>query len=141
MSKKIVVPEEMKKAAIDDWYIRGRELSIEDRVDSVLRAALGWLADNPIVPSSIDVTEMVEARAAFDRPPIAPFFYAVEWQRRMFLAPEPEVPKVSDEEREIIDAWLKRYQKNGQRVGLVGNAMAGDLIQELEAYRRGREGK
>ena len=77
--KKIVVPDGMLKAAIECRNLEG----IHKRTfEAILEAALRWLSDNPIKPTRHQVTELM----------VIPFMFE-EWQRRMFLAPEPEIPE------------------------------------------------
>lgn len=88
--KKIVVPEGMVQAA---------EAACDRRNGATCRqqleAALRWLSENPIVPTDEQAKELqnryygdghLQQGSAFA-------YAAVEWQRRMFLAPEPEVPE------------------------------------------------
>jgi hypothetical protein len=55
-----------------------------DAVKRILLAAIRWLARNPIVPSDGCILDISEG--APDEDFISgPKYYAVEWQRRMFL--------------------------------------------------------
>lgn len=129
MPKRIVVPEGMLRAAnkacekemarLDPskpiGYIVADAMCITDQV---IEAALLWLSENPIVPTMQQANEMATLTplgGSFAQ------FSATEWQRRMFLAPEPEVPE------EIADL-------------LVG--VHPDVAPiALEAYRRGQQSK
>jgi hypothetical protein len=99
MSGKIVVPEEMLKAADQaigevrlrnaDALRRNGELWPNDLKRVCIEAALLWLSENPIVPTDRYYSD-------FMRIPRHPMMteaqqFAVEWQRRMFIAPKPEV--------------------------------------------------
>lgn len=84
--KKIVVPDGMLKAAS-----KGDPLDAEE-LREPLRLALEWLSEHPIVPSEEDCRSLVIKKAGYD------FeiwewarWGASEWQRRMFLDPEPEI--------------------------------------------------
>ena len=107
--KKIIVPDGMLKA-MNSAFDNGR------RTTSLLgEAALLWLSENPVVPTH----DQFDAMRGTYRDICA------EWQRRMFLAPEPEVPEEvkdllwdgqtgEDEEhnRKIIEAFNRRGQKS-----------------------------
>jgi hypothetical protein len=60
-----------------------------------IEAALRWMSQNPIVPTE---TQMLNMRQETGDDSMThdynerAVFLATEWQRRMFLAPEPEVP-------------------------------------------------
>ena len=120
--QKIVVPEGMLKAATP-VYINDIAL-----VGSILQAALLWLSENPMVPTMKQAREIFMLKAGFD------FdlhewvrWGACEWQRRMFLAPEPEVPE------EIKDLLFGDGSFPRDRGGIDACI--------LEAYKRGRESR
>lgn len=124
--KKYVVPYGMLRAAAD-----ADMLSIEHSPESELapirlhlEAALRWLAENPIVPTSQDQADLLSTWRRNDKacgyPTNGVAEMTAEWQRRMFLAPDPVVPE------EIKDL-------------LCGLPSSDNLI--LEAYRRGQESK
>ena len=87
--KRVIVPEGMVKAAIFAWRLHPiRGYPPEDAVCKAVEAALRWLSENPIVPTMEQATEMSDS----GHPCVLDgVWYATEWQRRMFLAPEPEV--------------------------------------------------
>lgn len=120
MSKRIVVPEGMLKVALDSWSVSGRVQLHPNTIASIgasLEAALLWLSENPIVPTEEQWKAMNNERQWPDSVGRRQWLVA-EWQRRMFLAPEPEVPE------EIADL-------------LVG--VHPDVAPiALEAYRRGQ---
>lgn len=100
--RKIVVPEGMLKAAVDGsvkWCDRDSsdQLSIPQH-DAILEAALRWLAENPIVPTQEQIEDVwnfvIKADAkTWIYPTLGAVPEAViEWQHRMFLAPEPPSP-------------------------------------------------
>ena len=88
--KKIIVPDGMLKSANDAWI--ACEYEKLDAMRDALEAALLWLSENPIVPTDEQIVLLKRecpTRIEFYR-----FRWATaEWQRRMFLAPEPEVPE------------------------------------------------
>ena len=123
--KRYVVPEGMLKAV---------QLIAPDRlmpdihittVKGVLEAALLWLAKNPIVPPydrAQIFAESLPYRIECEHTVVSMNKWAVEWQCRMFEAPEPEVPE------EIKDLWQSApTPPMKQRI--------------LEAYRRGKASK
>ena len=93
--KKYAVPEGMKQAAEEaeeEYLCDGQSRDVCRKV--ILEAALRWQAENPIVPTHAEVErilEMVQFQGlrgtSLDR---LQDFVAM-WQRRMYLAPEPEV--------------------------------------------------
>ena len=91
--RRIVVPDGMLEAAVP-CYLPDRQL-----VHSILKAALLWLTENPIVPTRDQEWGLHSAWSMSDKPQSEAGgdissqikFSVIEWQRRMFLAPEPEV--------------------------------------------------
>lgn len=115
--KKYVVPEGMLKAAekrLKTCY------GLADFAQMILEIAIRWLAENPIVPTLEQVEKISSVVMKSDRRGTADYY--VEFQRIMFLAPEP------DPDEPIKD--------------LLGKAMAytADCLSERvrEAYRRGK---
>ena len=115
--RRVVVPDGMLKAAVP-CYLPDRQL-----VHSILEAALLWLSENPIVPTSEQLHSIIGKLPMAmcdivwterDRALIA------EWQRRMFLAPEPEVPE------EIKDLWQAQPTPDAKR-------------RTVEAFQRGQQ--
>lgn len=93
--KRIVVPDEMLMAARKRWPESATgEAVIRDRIE----AALQWLVENPIMPTIIQIRE-VESAAVHEPRNSTQWMSDVltEWQRRIFLAPEPK-PEVSFDE-------------------------------------------
>ena len=99
--RKYLVPEGMLRAA---WHAQlpadnptfewdeGDEMS-RKFYRRIMEAALRWLSDNPQVPTMEQATEMSDS----GHPCVLDgVWYATEWQRRMFLAPE------TPDEREMI---------------------------------------
>jgi hypothetical protein len=126
--KKVIVPEGMLESA-KETFIAGCVPSLP----RALEAALRWLGENPIVPTDAQ-------RAELGR--ICPYedsgngnvhsFIAVEWQRRMFLAPEPEIPKEIEDFMFYIGSGLHSDTQKG--VDEVNQRI-------LEAYRRGQQSR
>ena len=139
---KIVVPEGMLEAAwekvkpfsdMDYGYDR-------DTLKESLKSAIRWLSENPIVPTEDQAATVIQETARIqyaDRstPSARPsdhtlrvqIAFLTEWQRRMFLAPVPEVLE------EIKDLLRGLNDDDNNR-----DAVNEDII---EAYRRGRASK
>ena len=131
---KIVVPEGMLNAgrAAYSGYV-----TAEKGARRIIEAALRWLSENPIVPTDGFLKEML-CRDFFggqNWTDLQVFFFGgqnwtdpqvfkfcEEWQRRMFLAPEPEVPEAIKDLLWTIDGDKEDREHN---------------TAILEAYRRG----
>ena len=116
--QKIAVPEGMYQAAL-----KFQDSGIQ--CEAALRAALEWLAENPIVPTKEDSEELTREwhskYAHLGKDGFWIWAYR-EMQRRMFLAPEELMIG-----EETVGQFCARYQKIGDAV--------------IEAFRRGRESK
>ena len=89
--KRYVVPEGMKQAAEEaeeEYLCDGQSRDVCRKV--ILKAALRWQAKNPIVPTPEQLKDLW-ADYRGDGWKAVCEYSAVEWQRRMYLAPEPEV--------------------------------------------------
>ena len=129
---KIQVPEGMLKAAavpgvngllIDDTPIAIRVKDIE----RILEAALSWLSENPTSPTGRQIQEMSDnltARSAYH----SVEDFCREWQRCMFLMPEPEVPEAIKDLVPELDKVRMAYDLKPVQ----------DLM--IEAYHRGTRG-
>lgn len=127
----VKVPEGMLEAAFKAPY--SEDVGDGD-VRSILEAALRWLMENPIVPTD-------EQRAELGR--LAPYedpgngkihsWVAVEWQRRMFLAPEAIIPEGFPEEVYSL-AWPDVSGVNNPSLTV---KLHNDAV--LEAFRRGQK--
>lgn len=84
--KKIVVPKGMLEAFFDEAHDGPRWN--EEEVTDMLAAALRWLSENPIVPNDEYVEGVIREHSRTNVK-----WACVEWQRRMFLAPEPKFPE------------------------------------------------
>lgn len=98
IEKKYVVPEGMLKVFGEAYdHQKGLGANREGCEKAGMETALQWLAENPIVPTTQQAAGMAEDCGNEIRKPNRNWsahdcvtFYAVAWQRRMFLAPEPE---------------------------------------------------
>lgn len=113
MIKRIVVQDGMYRAAMK-FQDSGIQFS------DALEAALLWLAENPIVPNCEQAEELFCNKSIIS--------VCVEWQRRMFLAPEPEVP---EELKDLLDGM--KYMPTLEREWATRVA--------LESYRLGQRSK
>ena len=109
MEKKIVVSEEMLEfamlAAIAAFKKHGKNTPLiitEDSVRKVVVAVLNWCSNNPTIPTTDQMSEIHHYCAAETEKTCGSEWEKIprwtqekilmaEWQRRMFLAPEPEV--------------------------------------------------
>ena len=137
MEKRIAVPEGMLRAA---WHAQlpadnptfewdeGDEMN-RKFYRRIFEAALRWLSDNPQVPTMEQATEMSDN----GHPCVLDgVWYATEWQRRMFLAPEPEPPV------EIKDL-LWSCDLRAHDVGIFGTVGVNVNDTIIEAFRRGQK--
>ena len=115
---KIKVPEGMLKAAM---LVTIGVSRLE--AEKTLEAAMWWLAENPIVPTPEQARELWKtASAGILNEANRAAASAIEWQRRMFLAPEPEVPEAVED---LLNC--EPYRMTQERI--------------IEAYRRGQMDK
>lgn len=128
--KKYVVPEGMLKAATSG-IDAARHASTEQVywVKQGLLAAVQWLSEWPSVPDDYQIGEILKAKDQF------PFdaadwirWGAVEWQRRMFLAPEPPT-------HPELQRWINDAKESGWDVVKITNMAR--LFER--AYALGRE--
>jgi hypothetical protein len=147
--KKYVVPEEGWTAAwcgyICEVMHKGPNYSkdtipfdlvgLEARKKSVkeaLEAFIRWQSENPRVPTSDQVQEMV---AVFNGQSLVESdslrsFLPIEWQRRMYLAPEPEVDRaVKAVEEAIGDCGLGYSLSSAKEIVAVVDNIRGDKLQ------------
>lgn len=133
--KKIKVPEGMIEAAhkaseFTDYEREKRTLRFAPGIiNTILEAALLWLTEHPIVPTMAQI----EAIRCTGHPCILDgAWYAQEWQRRMFLEPEPEVPE------EIKDMLLDAHAPDSEHCFFKPSVYNERIT---EAYRRGKESR
>lgn len=86
MEKKIQVPEGMYNAARN---IGRSDLAIKERLEASLR----WLSKNPIVPTEQQLQAIADEHNRGKCYPENILPYVTGFQRRMFFAPEPEIPE------------------------------------------------
>lgn len=133
--KSVVVPEGMLEAARTSILKRaGQALSFDQMTYLNVEAALQWLADNPIVPTNEQANNLWEIALCVDdiknETDHAAKNLAMAWQRVMFLAPEPIMPK------ELHDLTWRNSNGPAGKVSLSFKEMD-DRI--LEAFRRGQK--
>ena len=133
--KRYVVPEGMLKAieealslAFKDFHAMGHPTcSVKEEIEfywAFMANRAGesvavWLSENPIVPTEQQCSELW--KNAHEIGGSLPCNIAVEWQRRCFLAPDPEVPEelkdllncTIDQRKSIIEAF-RRGQRSKQ---------------------------
>ena len=97
--KKYVVPDGMLETAIEDCMdlpIHGPDGIGAAMCERALEAAVRWLAENPIEPTKEQWSKLwTDTRSGGLHG--GNYKMLSEWQRRMFLAPEPEVPQGIDD--------------------------------------------
>jgi len=127
--KRYVVPEEALKA-VHDAENSDRDYFDDGDAHPILLAFVRWLAKNPVVPT-LPQLRSVESSAGHEPLNSTRWLSDVltEWQRRMFLAPEPAVPEAIKDLLEPVDAPASTWLKGGCNESV------------MEAYRRGREEK
>ena len=148
MTKKIVVPEGMLKAAVEDAAWNGPIYGARGAIGViVLEAGLRWLSENPIVPNASDTLGLLQERVQSGHlsneeycsiPSTTVRAVIREWQCRMFLAPPPEVP---EEVKDLLldESQERRTDFRGANVSSWARPFINEAI--LEAYRRGKESK
>lgn len=102
MSNKIVIPEGMLAVATEGvkelWDQKQSAWNPSNNKEAIARAAvfaaLEWLSENPIAPSRVQVESIIEPSLRGLDPYDLIIESIREWQRRMFLAPEPEIPEI-----------------------------------------------
>ena len=130
MEKKIAIPEGMLEAAVAAVKIPVSGQLARNQTHDILEAALRWLSENPIEPTQKQSRKLyadVPQGLLVDE---VPSWYAVEWQRRMFLAPDLEVPEDVDD---LL--WPVGCHTSVETVEQINNKRI------IEAYRRGKEAK
>ena len=129
---KIKVPEERLLRVVD-------KVGSSPTVRECCTAFAEDLSENPIVPNEADVMEILQERVRSHHisgeeycaiPPATVRFVIRESQRRMFLAPEPEVPS----EIRDIDAWITVYLGSHPEIENIRRNF-------LLTFRRGQQSK
>lgn len=131
---KIEIPEGMLDAA------RNATKSWEYCLEA-LDAALLWLAENPIVPTDGQMQRLYEDMSKINDGRLT-HRAVVEWQRRMFLEPNPEVPEaIKDlllDENSCIPLATNMPMPMQSFTYTIGDAERKHNAQVIEAYRRGK---
>ncbi len=152
-SKRYVIPEGMLEAVrqgmrpiLEASSDRNHGYNQDDLERAGIEGILRWISENPRVPSDADLDKLMDEACDESEPECNSNRYvAVNWQRRMFLAPEPE---------EICPTCGLRQDN---RIGVAPEAIRDVLawfdvwcgkdpqIEDIKrnvitAYRRGREG-
>ena len=163
---KVIVPEGMLKAAwaaMSSYKVTPESNSTEE----ALKGALRWLSENPIVPTDEQVVSILKVAS----PQQGYRNVCIEWQRRMFLAPQEETDPLDNIFDHFTTAYVPKgavrvdvYSKSGTLLAsreikapepeipedvkdlLVqphGTAWRGDELNSavIEAYRRGQRSK
>lgn len=95
--KKIVIPEAMEVAARRAYEVWRNTCRPEENFTNgavvAVEAALRWLSENPIVPTDEQMINLQDDFRRITEAGEKQMLIAVEWQRRMFLAPEPKMPE------------------------------------------------
>lgn len=143
--KKILVPCRMAQVAtnaiIDLWD--GKPSHWNPSTDKMtiamaaLEAALQWLSENPIVPSQTQAMELTGFTKYQDLELARARLALTRWQRRMFLAPEPEV---HEEIEELL--WKDDFSKSKGTIWVrsIDDGMTWNQAV-IEAYKRGKASK
>ena len=132
--KRISVPEGMLKAAVSAaWKHIGFSSphassrvagEIEESFLVSLEAALRWLSENPIVPNELQFSRLYDESDLKDGR--LTYHAVIEWQLRMFDAPEPEVPEEIKDLLVDLDSETTTGERRDRNVSVI------------EAYRRGK---
>jgi hypothetical protein len=123
MSEKIVVPQGMLEAACHSFGV----VPSIDRLEKAIEAALLWLSENPIVPTEDEAQYMYDGKNGLGHSATIQYCMT-QWQRRMFLAPEPKVP---EEITKLTNELLALIPQDS----LIRNDIRAAIH---EAYRRGK---
>jgi len=116
VEKKYVVPEEGRRQA-RMALTGGVLLPIEDRgevaLDRVLLEFIQWQAENPKVPTRDEMDQLIVDWDKSRSEDTTRFryggFVAVEWQRRMYLAPQPPAEEKKPEIVRLLEGRQQEY--------------------------------
>lgn len=109
--KKYTLPQKMVDAAYQ-WCPASFAMPA---VIAMLEAAVKWLAENPVIPNDKQLREMCFDGSVNNNGTPADAWqitnYIREWQRRMFLAPEPDsLESLLSNVPELVEA--EKYKRN-----------------------------
>jgi hypothetical protein len=124
--KNYVVPKEGLAAALEAAGSTLRDTEWKHVVAVAVHAFIRWQSENPRVPTDKQIKDMWTLYANSVEVDCAGLL--AEWQRRMYLAPEPEVPeKIKDL---LLD--LRELKEHAWHEASICNEKL------IEAYRRGK---
>ena len=131
--QRIKIPSAMKQAALDAAGQTVKGSPWQEIAEAAVRGALCWLGKNPIVPTMDQAKSLrdlaINVSDSYDQEqPTAASETAVviEWQRRMFLAPEQPQPT----EPPTIQPQWRIWTKTGDKVLL--QAPGEVIVRRLE---------
>jgi hypothetical protein len=131
-SSKYLVPDGMKQAAALAWRQTPAVYGGEAALNAGLEAALRWQAENPRVPTLAETEVMRRQFHCTDKPLQVYQNVAVEWQLRMYRAPEPQMPAAIKDMQGIYLLGLSSQRELDILVDQI----------KMEAYNRGlKDGK
>lgn len=90
IEKKIVVPEGMRAAAYIAACNEDPGMIHISTMEIALEAACRWLSENPIEPTDAQLKDLWKSYRDHSGGIGSNEWVCAEWQRRMFLAPEPD---------------------------------------------------
>ncbi len=127
MKKKYVLSDGMRDAAVKAHYGRPIDLTIYPQwVEKTIEAVLRYISENPIVPTDAQIDAALDATKGR---PYGVFFcrsFLQEFQRIMFLAPEPETPQEIEDLVAALDCQDAQTKESATRL-------------LIEAYQRGAQ--
>jgi hypothetical protein len=136
--KRVIVPEGMVKAAVDAAFYPGRLHTYGDdrQIWRIVEAVLLWQSENPWKPTNEDILQIAtELGHRFNWIPhvkdVIPHVkdVVIEWQKRMFLAPEPEkAPDSAQMEREAAIRREARKRAFDEITALATDSPLDDFI-------------
>lgn len=134
VNRKIVIPEGMLNAACSAQSAKRIDPEGWMIVRESLEAALIWLANNPIVPNEEVISDISLEMGRVTSGAISKMLQ--EWQRRMFLAPEP-IPEsivtyIIDPVAAAVHDKLKRWTLRKSDADF----LIGRLIEEVRLATR-----
>ena len=140
--KKILIPKEMAQAAHQAFFnmnsiggTRG-DRSDGERMIFALEAALRWLSEHPAAPTLEQIKSIKSQTSLEEINPACVYHICLEWQRRMFLAPEPEVPEAIKDL--LLPTKFVDSDNNSRSLSITAELANKHLI---EAYKRGKDSK
>lgn len=128
-NKRVVVPQGMIEAGKERDRLNSGYNGFRDyqRAEAILEAGLRWLSENPIIPTQQQALDMVTGGKfdSFDNWELVRWG-ACEWQRRMFLSPETDIPQA------VKDVFLRTGEIDWS---------SSEVLRAVECYRLGQQSK